>query len=807
MSELYFKDGTPIPQDQVAEAIKGGTAFADKSKPVHMLDDTGSPVVVNPEDYGQAVSAGFQLEDPSAVAERQIRKERSTIGQQAISAAEGAARGATLGLSDVAATKVLGDDYRKAADERRKVNPLTAGGSEIVGAVAPALLSGGETAIASGARLTPAALTARAGNAVERGVMAGARALGYTGESTIARMGARAAALGAQGAVEGAAYGAGKAVSDAALEGTDLTAEKVLSGMGHGALFGGATGAAFGAAGGLASGAARKLLGSTSVKERARQLADESALKAAGFQGSDFKKIVGRRTGQEADDRIAEVGQELLNYQFKSGPLKGKKLFSGAKKAEDLTDDISFATQEIGSEIGAIRRKVDELSIANPELAPDLNSFIQRVDADVIAPLRESNIPAIRAKASRVEEQLGELAERHGSGESFTFAELEKTRRDLREVFQPPKPSSGGMPAAVPEHAAALERAERILDDELDSSVKKAFESMGDAATAQKYQELQKQYGAFRALEDVSTKAAKQQLGNRALSPSDYATGMGMYLGMLMSGNVGALAPALAGTIAHKFMRERGRSVLAQVADRVAKVDFDLGAGVQALAGLSAASRRAVQIGELNDRYEKASKAVQQFQSDPQYATAALAAPVRELATQHPQLAMAVQAKLQGDYQYLATKLPTPLSRASASLTPNAVTTKVLRTDKTKFMGIVDALENPAGVVEDLAHGDVPKEKIEALKVRRPEIYSQIRRLVIQTVSTRETELPFLQRMRLSLAFDFTGDKSLDPATLQELQSENQIPANDEGKPGPKANINPDVTDDLELPSQKALGA
>lgn len=68
------------------------------------------------------------------------------------------------------------------------------------------------------------------------------------GEAPLARLGAAAEAGGgliARGAAEGAAIGGINAVNESALGDTDLTASKLVAGMGEGALFGGALGAGF----------------------------------------------------------------------------------------------------------------------------------------------------------------------------------------------------------------------------------------------------------------------------------------------------------------------------------------------------------------------------------------------------------------------------------------------------------------------------------------------------------------------------------------------------------------------------------
>lgn len=817
-SQVFYKDGSAVPPERAAEAVAAGQAFARKNQSVSMLDDTGTPVSVDARDIQQAVHAGFQFEDPAAAAQRAKMRERGAIGQQAIAAVEGAGRGATLGLSDLAAGALLGDEYSQAARERQQANPLTAGATEIAGTIAPALLTGGAGAVARGAALTPAALASRAGVAAER---LAARATAGLGEGALARMAGRAAQVGASGATEGALYGVGSEISKAALENTDITAEKLLSGALEGGKFGGLTGAGMGAVGSLAGRAAEKLLGGESLRAKARELADESLLKAFGAQASDFKKLTGRKVGQAADDKISQVAKEAFEYRYQSGPLKGQKLFSGAKRADDLIDSVAYAKNEVGEGLGSIYSKADEAIKARPDLGVDVGAYLRRVEEEVLQPLRSSNVPAIRKRADKVERQLEGLRQRlepvevklpDGTielhpPEPIGFAELNQTRRDIREIFQPPKASGGGLPAAVPEHAAHLEKAERMLSEELDGAVEKALTSVGEDAS--KFKELKRQYSAFSDLEAVANSAAKRQLGNRAISPSDYGTGLSMAMSMLASGNVAGLAAGAATSFAHKLIRERGRSVLAQMADHVASLDDEAIAGIRKLAGEAGrVPRRAIQSAESIDRrYAEVTDSVKNFQTDPKHAQQVLSSNVDAIAGDHPELAAAIQAKIQGDYQYLAQQIPGQLSRADSSLTPLAATknARIPHAAKAKLVNIATALERPNSILADLASGSVPREKIEALKARRPEIFNEMRGLVMRHVATKKTEIAYLDRVQLSLAFDFNGDKSLK--AIGSIQADNSTPPPEKGNnpPGGASSLNPQKAQEAaSLPSQRA---
>jgi hypothetical protein len=138
----------------------------------------------------------------------------------------------------------------------------------------------------------------------------------------------------------------------------------------------------------------------------------------------------------------------------------------------------------------------------------------------------------------------------------------------------------------------------------------------------------------------------------------------------------------------------------------------------------------------------------------------------------------------------------------------------VPKSQRARFMQVVQALENPASVIEKVAQGELPQAQIDALKVRRPEIYNQMRTEVIKAFSTSKKPASFLERTRVSLAFEFNGDASLDPQTLKQIQSTNRSaprepdqPATPQSKPPPGTstkNLDPKIATSMELPSDNA---
>lgn len=234
--------------DQYAQLVASGKAAFLKGASVPVMDAHGRPYNVSGEDFLGFVNQGGSYEPLESQAAR-AAKER--YGNEPIRAhAEAAARGATLGLSDVGfrALGVPAEDLKG----RKEANFTTP--TEIGGAILPMLLTGGAGAAAEGAggasalskaaRLAPSNLVSKAGTAVAD---ATAEMLGSQGAKSLSgKIIQRALPSAAAGAVENAAFGAGNVISELALGDTDNVGEKAAAQIGGGFLLGGAMGAGLG---------------------------------------------------------------------------------------------------------------------------------------------------------------------------------------------------------------------------------------------------------------------------------------------------------------------------------------------------------------------------------------------------------------------------------------------------------------------------------------------------------------------------------------------------------------------------------
>lgn len=220
--------------DDVPSALAAETHVPIGAKAV--VNPSGDVVTIPDNQVYQALTKyGYRVPTQSDLNENALaHKYGEGSGNEVKAFGAGAARGATLGLSDYA-LPALGVTSQEALRERAARSPIATGAGELAGAVGSALAF---------PELSPVGLLGKAGGAVERALAPSVLGEG-AGLATRALQGAKeigAKAIGS--AVEGAAFGGGQSVSEAALGDPDLTAEKVIGNIGMGAAFGGALGAA-----------------------------------------------------------------------------------------------------------------------------------------------------------------------------------------------------------------------------------------------------------------------------------------------------------------------------------------------------------------------------------------------------------------------------------------------------------------------------------------------------------------------------------------------------------------------------------
>jgi len=747
-------------------------AAVNKEGLVHVLDDAGSPALVDRADLSDALAAGYSLESADSVHRRNIEREYGDIGSQIAAGAEGAVEEATLGLGTAGLVGILGDEYRQQALLRAQENPNARLAGQITGAVAPAFISQGGSLAARGARALTAPGRAVTGLAslAERGV--GRGLAGIIGEGRAATVASKAAGTGAAAAIEGAGSGLGSTIARSALEDTDWTAEQALSSMADGAWYGLKTGAPLGAASSVLGQAGKKAV-------------------QAMTEGKTFKEALGaiadNRIVQSVLGRNAKYLNELTDF--------GRDVERARRVQSKIADPAMQSAAAIKAKAAESAKRVASVAKAldGAGVKPNARSVLQGLDEQIVD-LRKVGLRSHDKIAKDIARELLPLRAKVATNKPVQFSELVS----LRE--------------SIDKSAAAASKAKNPASENL----RKMRESLDQ--------------GLDKAVADHSDLAAKRALVDGLPPPPDLGTpwrqaaedrkdfsflnnivedaGVGV-ISALQAEDPGELENVLKGAgtaLTYKFVRERGAGWLAKAADKIARNEDVLASAAKRLAGgpsLARVAARGLGDRERNKEFADVQKHVEQFQRDPEYAADQISRVIAPVGKEQPEVATKMAERYQADMAYLASKAPKGFSAGAKSFQPLKETRSYSRDEQIKLTKIATALANPAQAVEDIAEGRIDLDVIEALRVRRPIVFEGLRDKVMAECAAAKDKLPFARRNYLSMVFNFTGDPSLDPSTMAEIQASAPPPPETPAPKGGSLNAAAQA-EAMQLPSQKA---
>ncbi len=304
-------------------------------------------IVVNPqgvvgevpdEQRDEAIAQGYAPAAPEQAAAflavRAKSEKFGTLGQQLITGAESAGSAATLGLSSVL-ERGLGVDP-EAMRAREEENPISSGIGTALGIAAPMLLTGGTSglvegaaagaaktgaraALAGAAELSAPTLITKAGRSLAgalggAGAELGVRTPGLLPQATTALGEAlrHGVVEGAAAAVEGAAYGVGEVVHEAALGDPNLSGQSALATVGLSALLGGGMGGAIGITASAVPAAARAVNDAIASAFSS----GEDALKGIYSRAERSTGVAGDVATFMLDNKVEIAGLERANPGF-----------------------------------------------------------------------------------------------------------------------------------------------------------------------------------------------------------------------------------------------------------------------------------------------------------------------------------------------------------------------------------------------------------------------------------------------------------------------------------------------------------
>lgn len=222
---------------------------------IHVVDPASEEIVTVPLDQlKDAIEQGFREASPGEVAKYKEQLQYTDPSSKALAGLAGAARGATLGLSDLGLTKT-GLVEPETLKKLEEYNPVESVGGEVAGVVGSLVVPAGAIG-AFGKTAKAVTAPARAATAAGEAAMKQTAKLLPAATSGLGRATATGVQIGAGTAVESGLYGLGRAVTEYSMgnfEGMDpaTVAESVFAHAAMPMLIGGGMGAAFGSTFGL----------------------------------------------------------------------------------------------------------------------------------------------------------------------------------------------------------------------------------------------------------------------------------------------------------------------------------------------------------------------------------------------------------------------------------------------------------------------------------------------------------------------------------------------------------------------------
>jgi hypothetical protein len=831
---MYTPDGqaVQVPEDQALAAYQSGQLGLPEGTTLSARDRAGNVQQMNLDDLGGIMPDVWRIESPEEAQARQLQEEHGGLGSQLLTGVESGLGAATLGGYDVVAGEIGGEQYRQERAAREQANPLAATTGEVVGTVAPLLASGGTSLAARGVAAvgSPIRAAAAAGEAAGGLATRGLARLGVTGESVLGRGVQQATRLGVGGAVEGAVYGAGQELSEAALapDGNyDRLGERLLAGAKEGAKFGalagGTLGLGLGVGGGLASSVARRVGGAEGFRRATGELSEFSAVKAIDPSKKASRELVSTK-------RMNQTGRELLDND----------IVAAGRSTEEMLSRATTVKQEAGKRIGAALRSVDEaggrvdaskLFSRVDELTGDLRKSLSVADRRIADKLDETlSLLKERTQAVKVTSEVTEATGKVPSWREFTTGKMGPYMKSegshaaamkrlsseysaLKSGATPSAPAAAAQRAKpltfeelhqfrsrldadinwarieAPPAAERLRDVRRILEDTIETQADEAAKKAGlEGGFLKDYQAAKKTYGASRWAERQLTDNLARGQTNRVFGLTDtIAAAGGLVLG---GGSIAGLATGAALGAANKLVREKAAGVIAVLADRVAKADVKLSKGVrkflrpveratraETLAeGTEAQLERKSKIDKLlgakkgETRTDAYRRKLAEITETAQQGPAAIERKLGNIASVAPNAAVGMAAAMSRGTSYLQQVAPTGLIDTE-SLVPHLEKPQVDPVSIAKFARAVQVVEDPLSVFDELEAGTLTRDHVQALRTVYPDIYNDIRLKVADELSLLKEPPAFERRIQLGTLLDLPTDKSLRPSSIAAAQA------------------------------------
>ncbi len=743
----------PAPKEEGGGDILSGVLPADR---VPVVRPDGSLSSVKEGNYEKAKAMGYRFQSPE---EQEKYHAELKYGDRPIAAgAAGAARGITLGLSDVVAP-ATGLVEKETLHGLEEENPTASVVGEVGGTAASLLIPG------VGEYSGPALVGKLAHGVAEGAGLAGAKAL-------IPRLVGKALT----GAIEGGIYAGAHDVSQAAIGDEELTAEKLMNHVGLGAGLGVGASAVIGLGGkaiGKLTGGLDKLLESK---------AEDYAAKAVGAVQSSFK-------GMEKEE-IHSIIRDVME----TGVI-GK-----GENATEILPKIKAFKNEVGEKIGTILEGVDN----------DGAKFAHESTVEKLANFKKGLNPAERRIIGRsIDNQIADITEVAEAGGGF------RSMNDIKTTLQGEINYKNDTSAKI----KLMKQAVGILREDIDSQLKavalpEEFEKFtnakrlyGSFSEAEKWgkrgvKALAGNRGA--SLSDYVTGDIFSHLASGNIAGAALA-GAGMIGNKLLRTRGASLASSafdslaehlphalphaaqetamglpLVGYEANRAAIDKAHSALAlheHLAEAEEDLDHHLGRIAHSEPG-ERGSATANKMGSLSDRtFQRRVDSIHAMAADPSALADRVAAHTGSLSRLHPGVAVAIAKTASNAVAYLASKAALP-----PKIGPAAPEPRMTQHQKFEVAEALEVTHDANSVLKHAAHGTLTQNKVDALKAAWPKLSQHIATKALEKLSEgKATSYRSKLMLGMLAGVDPDGTVGLTASNQAAINAGSKKPSNTEG--------------------------
>lgn len=272
-----------------------------------------------------------------------------------------------------------------------------------------------------------------------------------------------------------------------------------------------------------------------------------------------------------------------------------------------------------------------------------------------------------------------------------------------------------------------------------------------------------------------------RQAGQLSFQAGGPSAGTGVLPGVTAGGVATAIAGPLVGIsvglavhgVQNPLSVLRGIANIERFSNRGAALVNDLSQGAlkTLTSPLVARASNYVSTRVAKELFLKQSEALADFQ-DPNRATERVAK-ITESLGDAPQVQQALSNQILKAGQFLYAKMPK--QEQGLSLTPQAHTWEPDPGEVIEFQRYVNAVTNPASVLENVASGTVTPQEVEVLQQLYPSTFDKLKQDIVQHAATLRQTLPYERRVMLSTILGVPVDNTLTNDFVTYMQ-QNVVP-------------------------------